>query len=416
MESQPLLKTKILRKFNPLNRLNEKQLILLSSNHEVKQYKKRSTVMTVGSSDNVEYFLIAGKVEVTAKDGKKKIVEAGTLSAMSPIGHLQPRQYDVQVIEKSTFLLIDWMVLAQFIREAPKSNASSGVAVSVNMNDPIDLVRGSFKHDLSSNNLELPSIPAIANHIRQAMTSQDASCDLLSKLISADPVMVVKIISASNSPLYRGASKVSTCSDAVSRLGMDTTKQLVNVYALRELFGSKLQCLQARMQILWQTSQSVAAIAHTLATMTKTVDPEQALLAGLTHDVGVIPVLLYADSHTHFVTNVKDLENVIEALRAELGGTMLEQWGWPEDMLKVVTNTGNWQYESGQEEPDLADIVIIAQVHAMLGSNYKQPHPPMDEITSFKKLESIGLTPSKSIQLLKDAKEQIQAVQKLVSG
>ncbi|OUS25201.1 hypothetical protein A9Q99_21605 [Gammaproteobacteria bacterium 45_16_T64] len=416
MESSPLLKTKILRKFNPLNRLNEKQLILLSSNHEVRQYKKRSTVMTVGSSDNVEYFLIDGKIEVTAKDGKKKVVEAGTLSAMSPIAHLQPRQYDVQVIEKATFLLIDWMVLAQFIREAPKSGTNSGAAVSVDMNDPIDLVRGSFKHDLSSNNLELPSIPAIANHIRQAVASEDASCDLLSKLISADPVMVVKIISASNSPLYRGESKVLTCSDAVSRLGVDTTKQLVNVYALRELFGSKLGCLQARMQILWQTSQSVAAIAHTLATMTKTVDPEQALLAGLTHDVGVIPVLQYADSHTHFVTNVKDLEKVIEALRAELGGTMLEQWGWPEDMLNVVTNTGNWQYESGQEEPDLADIVIIAQVHAMLGSSYKQSHPPMDEITSFKKLESIGLTPSKSIQLLKDAKEQIQAVQKLVSG
>ncbi|MBV1921901.1 MAG: cyclic nucleotide-binding domain-containing protein, partial [Pseudomonadales bacterium] len=121
-DASNLLTAKILKKFTPLDRLNDKQLVLLASHHEIKQYKRKATVIVLGSSDNKEYFLIQGKLLLTASDGKQQEVEGGTATAMRPIAHLQPRQYTAKVLETATFLIIDWTVLAQFVREAPKDS------------------------------------------------------------------------------------------------------------------------------------------------------------------------------------------------------------------------------------------------------------------------------------------------------
>ena len=410
-----LLTAKILKKFTPLDRLNDKQLVLLASHHEIKQYKKKATVIELGSSDNKEYFLVQGKLLLTASDGKQKEIESGTPTAMRPIAHLQPRQYSAQVLEKATFLIIDWIVLAQFIREAPKDRSNVVDVQMAASNEPAELIRSSFYRDLSHNQFNLPSIPVVASRIRDAMKDDTFSAKNMARLISADPAMTVKVISASNSPIFRGTSTIDVCSDAVVRLGMETTKQLVDIYALRELFGSKLGKLQSRMQALWEHSQSVAVIAHTLAKLTGTVNPEQALLAGLTHDVGVIPVLLYAEGYAEVLHDTSLLDSVIADLRADMGKTMLTKWGWSEVMIDAVVNAENWQYDSGSEGPNLTDIVIIAQVHSWLGAKDKPAHPPMGAITAFSKLEKVGLTPEKSIAMLAEAKEQVEEVRRLVS-
>ena len=145
---------------------------------------------------------------------------------------------------------------------------------------------------------------------------------------------------------------------------METTKELVHIYPLLELFGSKLGKLQSRMQALWEHSQSVAAIAYTLAKLTGTVNPEQALLAGLTHDVGVIPVLLYAEGYAELLHDPALLDRVVDDLRADMGKTMLTKWGWSEAMIDAVVNADNWQYDSVSEGTNLTDSVIRAKVHA----------------------------------------------------
>ncbi len=414
-DTSNLLTAKILKKFTPLDRLNDKQLVLLASHHEIKQYKRKATVIALGSSDNKEYFLIQGKLLLTASDGKQKEIEGGTATAMRPIAHLQPRQYNAKVLETATFLIIDWAVLAQFVREAPKDSSDVLEVQLAVSSEPTELIRSNFYQDLSNNQFNLPSIPVVASQIRDAIADDSFSTQRMARIISADPAMVVKVISASNSPIFRGTSAIETCSEAVVRLGMETTKQLVDIYALRELFGSKLGKLQSRMQALWEHSQSVAVIAHTLAKLTGTVNPEHALLAGLTHDVGVIPVLLYAEGYAELLHDSVLLDSVVDDLRADMGKTMLTKWGWSEDMIDVVVNAENWQYDSGSEGPNLTDIVIIAQVHAWLGTKDKPAHPAMGAITAFSKLEKVGLTPEKSIAMLSEAKEQVEEVRRLVA-
>lgn len=407
--------TSVLKQFEPLKKLNEKQLILLESKHEVRGYKKGHTILEAGSSDNIEYFLLKGSLKLTANDGKTLTIDADTKAAKNAIAHLQPRQYTVKALKPSVLLLIDWSVLAQFIREAPKGFAPDQGSEIAEFNTPAELILNSFKQDLANNNFTLPSLPDVALSINQRINWDDCSAKDVAKAINADPSMVVKLISAANSPLYRGMSNAKSCDEAVSRLGLVTTKRLLNIYALRELFKTQQPSIKQKMQELWAHCEEVAAISYVLAKFVPGITPDQAMLAGLIHDIGVIPVLMYADSHHHLFGDDAAFDGIVSELKADVGQFMLKKWNWSDELINVVVQADNWTYTSAGTQPDYADIIIIAQLHAAVGKPIQRQVPPLDSVPAFLKLKDAELTPQKSLQIISDAKADVDEARKLLN-
>ena len=156
-----------------------------------------------------------------------------------------------------------------------------------------------FYHDLKSNNFTLPSLPDVAYRIRQIADKDETSAEDIANVVNADPAMTVKLVKSCNSPLYRGFNEVASCRDAVIRLGIQTTQQLVTVFAMRELFRSNKPELKKAMAALWEHSREVASIAYVLAEITPGLNKDHALLAGLIHDIGAIPVITYAENYPY---------------------------------------------------------------------------------------------------------------------
>jgi len=69
------------------------------------------------------------------------------------------------------------------------------------------------------------------------------------------------------------------------------------------------------MQRLWQHSCRVAAISQLLARLTTGLHPVRALLTGLMHDIGVLPVLVHADQFPALFAEPQQLDEVIARLR-----------------------------------------------------------------------------------------------------
>lgn len=419
VESIPLLSPSELKAFTPLNRLDEKQLILLSSHHEILKYNAKCQLMAHGSADNKEYFLIEGKLKLTAKDGKEKIVEGGTEGALSPVAHLQPRMYDVKVLEKSLILQVDWNLLAEFMRQAPKPQAGALEESIISGRSSADLIHESFLKDLDNNQIILPTLPSVANKIKEIVNWEYMSNAKLSKIISKDPAMSIKIIAAANSPIYRGAYQVRTCEEAVIRLGMNCVKQLVNIYAVRELFGSKLKVFKKRMENLLRHSQNIAAISHSLANINKDVPLEEAMLAGLTHDIGAIPVLQYAEKHRGEIKDTEELDKIVKDLSPLAGQAMLLKWGWPQHLADVCTNAENWNYESGEKKANQTDIVIVAHLRAAAKVPTLAPEVPPPEVSSvasFFKIAKSTPSPEQELMILERIDEDTVKAKALLSG
>ena len=285
-EIPQLLTADDLAHFRPMDKLTPQQRVLLLDKVKYKTFGKRSTLFELGSQDNKTCFLLKGKLEMIAGDGRARVVEAGTANARSAIGYVQPRQYDVKALSDVEVLEVEQADLEYLLKEAPSENQSE------EWFDAEDryTVLLSFYGDLKSNQFTLPSLPDVALKIREVSQAEYCSAEDVANVIQTDPAMTAKLLKVYNSPLYRGASQDASCKDVVVRLGMAVTQQLVMVFSMRELFVSKKSELRLAMQSLWEHSRQIAAISYVIAEHIKGLSKDTALMAGLTHDLG--PFLL----------------------------------------------------------------------------------------------------------------------------
>ena len=416
MAGQESLPLRRLKQFQPLNRLTDDQLVLLASRAERRTHGPGQRVVERGVRDGLDIFLIAGSVELESIDGRKSIIEADTDKALNPIARLQPRMYNVTAIKASEFLVIHQDILNQLLRAAPvpQVEMDSGDGLGDDGSEEHHLLM-EFYAELRSNQLTLPSVPDVAWKVRRTVDREDSTADQVASAISADPAMAAKLVRACNSPLYRGFSDVRNVREAVVRLGMRTTRQLVTVFSMREVFKTRQASLQKEMDKLWRHSREVAALCWVLADSATTINPEEALLAGLLHDIGVVPVLVQAEHHVNLFADQANLEHAISELRADVGTAVLENWSFPANFLEATRHAEDWGYESRESPPQLVDIVIVAQLHAMIGSSQNSTLPPFDEVPAYRRLGELELNASRSLQLLTEARARVDEVHRLLS-
>lgn len=416
MAGQESLSLRRLRQFQPLDRLTDDQLVLLANRAERRRHGPGQRVIELGVRDGMDFFLVDGRVELESADGRKRAIDAGTEQAIHPIARLQPRMFRVTAIKPCEFLVIAQDLLNQLLKQAPVQQVEmhSGESSTESESEEHYLLM-EFYAELRSNQLTLPSVPDVAWKVRRLVDREDSAAEQVANAVSADPAMAAKLVRACNSPLYRGFSDVRNVREAVIRLGMRTTRQLVTVFSMREVFRSSRPSLQKEMDRLWRHSREVAALCWVLADSATSLDPEEALLAGLLHDIGVVPVLVQAEHHVNLFADQANLDHAIHELRGDVGTAVLENWAFPAGFLEAVRHAENWGYECNDAMPQLVDIVIVAQLHSMIGANQNSQLPPFDQVPAYRRLGELELNASRSLQLLTEARARVDEVHRLLS-
>lgn len=405
-----------LKSFYPLNRLTTDQLVLLVNRAERRCHNPGETVIEQGVRDGLDFFLISGAVELHAKDGRKSVIEAETEKALNPIARLQPRMYEVVAIRPSEFLVIEQEILDGFLNSAPVSQVemeSSGEWVA---SDSVEhRLRIEFNSELRSNQIRLPSVPDTAWKIRRTAAREGLSEKKLAMAVAADPAMAAKLVRACNSPVYRGLGGVHSVYEAVARLGMRTTRQLVSEFALRDVFRSRQMSLQKEMVQLCQQSREVAALCWLLAGQVDGLHPDEAELAGLLHGIGAVPLLVLAEHHPGLWSSEARLRSAIRQLRSEFGAALLESWACPPGLVEAVRHAEDWQYECTKTVPQLVDVVIAARLHSMFSSSQNGELPALDPVPALRRLGGPEPGASRSQELLAEARARVEQTQQLLS-
>jgi HD-like signal output (HDOD) protein len=324
--------------------------------------------------------------------------------------------YTVTAVKPCEFLVIRQDMLTQLLRTAPVQQVEmeSGETAGGQDSEEHHLLM-EFYAELRSNQLTLPSVPDVAWKVRRLVDRDDTAAEQVANAVSADPSMAAKLVRACNSPLYRGFSDVRNVREAVIRLGMRTTRQLVTVFSMREVFRSQRPSLQKEMDRLWRHSREVAALCWVLADSATSIDPEEALLAGLLHDIGVVPILVQAEHHVNLFSDQANLDHAIAELRGDVGTAVLENWAFPSAFLDAVRHAENWSWETSEASPQLADVVIVAQLHSMIGERQNADLPTFDQVPAYRRLGELELNASRSLQLLTEARARVDEVHRLLS-
>ncbi len=397
----------LLANFIPFSECSQDELIVLADHAWVDEVKKGYVVAQSGSSDEWDLYLIEGTLKLVADDGKETFIMGGSRTARASCGHLQPRHYTISAITPVRFLRVDNTLL----KDLTYSVSRTGVRVEEVVGFPNMKNTPLFTEiydDLINDRLVVPSMPEVALKIRHLIEDEDVPVPQLAKVLNIDPAISAKLIKSANGALYHGQPAVDTCARAISRLGLNTTKHLVISFVMRNLFCEKIhtELLNQHARDLWFHSVEVAAISMALAHVTPGMDAEEALLAGLLHDIGELVILSYAENYPELIVDSETLDGVIKQLKAEIGAVMLREWQFPEAIIEAAYGAEEWTRDSG-EKPDYCDVVLTAQLHSFFGTPKMEGIPGLEDIPAFSKLAGGNLTPEISMKILDEAKEQI---------
>jgi len=261
--------------------------------------------------------------------------------------------------------------------------------------------------------LRLPSLPDVAFKLKEAM-KQDIGIKEAAEIIHVDPPIVTKLIQVANSALYATGSPITNCNDAIARIGLNATRNLVMSISLKQLFNSSNAELMKVMQTLWKNSLYVSSLSFVLAQECSVINPEDALLAGLIADIGAIPLLYFAEQLSYESPTFEELETSIQYLSAPVGVLVLHTLGFSEQLINIPRNAENWLYDSGPEIT-LEDIVILAKLHSYFGAGKHRGLPYINSIPAYSKLQDGILNPNFSLSILNKAQNRINAAMRMLA-
>lgn len=265
-------------------------------------------------------------------------------------------------------------------------------------------VRDDIRQQLKTDQLVLPTLPEIALSIRHVAEDPEATIDDIIECLQRDPAMSARLLRVANSPLVRSPVPITDLTTAISRLGIDYTASLVVSLSMQQLFQATSEQVDQRMRDCWSQSVSIAAAAQVLARHFSDLPPDQALLAGLIHQIGKLPLLSYAENNGQLLQDGVSLDFVMDKLHSSLGSYILKTWRLPTELVCVPKEYLDLSRQP--ERADLTDLVQVTVVESYMGSEHPLASINRSETGSFLRL---GLNADEVITMDEALSEEIEA-------
>lgn len=239
--------------------------------------------------------------------------------------------------------------------------------------------------DLENGTLMLPTLPEVALKVREVVDEPDVTAAQLADIIITDAALSTRLLKVANSALYRGRIPTETIQMAVSRLGLTLVRNLVTSLVMEQMFQATSNRLDKRLHVLWEHSREVSAISQMLGSKQAGIKNDEAMLAGLIHNIGVLPILMKAEETPGLLQNTALLDNVIEALYPRIGAAILESWKFSTEFIAVAAGHNDLD-RSASTSPSLVDIVQVANLQSHFNTDKALDVSTLEKVQAFKTL------------------------------
>ncbi len=202
----------------------------------------------------------------------------------------------------------------------------------------------------------LPVFPAVLLKCLDITADGDSSFSEIERIIAGDQVLAGRILQAANSSLHSPLRRIASIPQAISYIGIDACRKVLMAGAMQPLFGI------AALPELWRHSLAVAQITERVAVLSGRIDPQEAFLAGLVHDVGRLA--LQRVRREHVASYQRLVEAGCEPVFAEMllcgfehgaaGAEVLRRWIFPGDLVEAVRQ---------HHRPEAVDSLLAAALY-----------------------------------------------------
>lgn len=194
----------------------------------------------------------------------------------------------------------------------------------------------------------LMAFPFTIAKVLHITNDENSGAGQLAHAISVDPAIAAHLLRIANSVFFASANRrISSIKDAVVRIGFRETKKIVMSMLVMNIFDQKTKNLGFDRVDFWYHSLAAGLFAERVAKFMGDVNPEEAFLAGLLHDIGVIifdeffPTLFEKSLHAtgrsggHFPD---EETGVFGFNHNDLVERLFPEWKMPQDITAAVAN------------------------------------------------------------------------------
>ncbi|HEX6993445.1 MAG TPA: HDOD domain-containing protein [Gammaproteobacteria bacterium] len=241
-----------------------------------------------------------------------------------------------------------------------------------------------LERSVADKELKLPSLPDVVLRIRDRLADETVSLGEIVELVGSDPALSARLMQTANSALfYRGNGPVTTLHMAVARLGFRMVRNVALSLAAQQIFiGYETRAVHEPLSVIWRHSVHVAALAHRLARLKTDMNPEEAFLAGLLHEVGKLYIVMQCKDRPELAAS-EAFEGVVAQWHGRVGKVVIETWGLAPELAAAVAGHETEPLEVA-EPVGMTALVAVANFlaeHVARGGESLADCPPLGALS-----------------------------------
>lgn len=218
----------------------------------------------------------------------------------------------------------------------------------------------------------IATLPEITVKIIQIVENPDSTAQDLHKLISNDPALCARILKVVNSAFYGLPGQIASINRAIVLLGLNAVKNIAIAASLSKMFRGGQISPNFNAKDLWNHSIAVGSAVKLLAEKLRSGLPDEAFLAGLIHDLGIIVQMqtlrqqLIDAVEKHEKQNISFLEAelaVFGVTHQDFGLALCEKWKFPRS-FSLVAGYHHRPLELDPAQRGLASLVYVGDILA----------------------------------------------------
>ncbi len=209
---------------------------------------------------------------------------------------------------------------------------------------------------LENNEFQLPVLPNMIMRLSSAIEDENTTFQEIARIIMTDQVLISRILKVANSPVYSTGGQIDSIHMAIARMGMRNILNISTAIKLNEVEFSNVP--RGKLQAILDDALMTALLASGLARHCR-LDPEEAFLGGLLHDMGKTVIMsLVQDASIDSAA----LDEFIAERHAEIGAQVAQKWNYPESISNLIRYHHNCTYSGSLDKSvalvQLADSVV----------------------------------------------------------
>src|SRR4051812_27317387 len=134
----------------------------------------------------------------------------------------------------------------------------------------------------------IATLPEVTARIIATVEDPKSTASQLHKIVSHDPALVTRILKVVNSAFYGLPGQIGSIERAIVLLGLNGVKNIAVAASLGQMFRGARLCERFTPKDLWKHCIAVGVAARDLAKQMKLNSSDEAFLAGMIHDIGVL--------------------------------------------------------------------------------------------------------------------------------